>query len=92
MVIGEEARSAALLLASMRVTETESLSECREPKNRQQSENIVLCDQETHFSTLISMKVGDRNLTILETNGVDSRKGQSSFPRPYYCLATKRVI
>ena len=31
MVIGEEARNAALLLASIRVTETESLLECRNP-------------------------------------------------------------
>ena len=31
MVIGEEAGSAASLPASMRVTETESLLECRDP-------------------------------------------------------------
>ena len=31
MVIGEEAGSAALLLASMRVAETELLLECRDP-------------------------------------------------------------
>ena len=40
---------------------------------RQQSENIVLCDQKAHISTLISIKVGDRNLTTPETNGVDSK-------------------
>ena len=31
MVIGEKARSPSLLLASMRVAETESLLECRDP-------------------------------------------------------------
>ena len=130
MAISKEARSTALLLASMRVTETESLLECRDPNeprtlskidqvrlmispcarcmstisflppfsfathglilqplrsknarkdcdvadnNRQQPENILLYDQETHISTLISIKVRDRNLTTLETNGVDSK-------------------
>ena len=129
-MINEEAENAALLLASMKVTE--SLLECRDPteprtlskvdqvgltiipgarfmsttnslppfsfatrglnfdrcevtarknarkdcdvadNNRQQSENIVLCDQETNISTLVWIKVGDRDLTTLETNGVDS--------------------
>ena len=41
--------------------------------NRQQSENILLYDQETHIPTLISIKVRNRNLTTQETNGVDSK-------------------
>ena len=47
MVIGEEAGSAALLLASMRVTENESLLECRdlnEPRTLSKvDEVIILC-------------------------------------------------
>ena len=60
--------------------------------NLQQSENIVLCDQESHILTLISIKVGDRNLTTPETNGVDSKwvKGLTLFCENYYF--TKKII
>ena len=124
-MISEEARSTALLLASMKVTETESLLEFCDPNEPRTLSNVdqvgltiipcarcmsttsslspssfaardlilrplrsdnteekivmlptVIANNQkaffcTHLSTLISIKVGDRNLTTLETNGVD---------------------
>ena len=50
----------------LRLLQNNSLEKCEKScdvadNNPQQSENIVLYDQETHISTLISMKVEDRN-------------------------------
>ena len=148
MVIGEEAQSAALLLASMRVTETESLLECSdsdEPRTLSKVDQVGLviipcercmsttsslspfsfatrglilrtlrsknsgkrekrlrcCRQQlptnrkhrcmrsrnSHLSHLDKIRRPKLNYTGNEWRGL--KMGQSSFSRPYRCLAMK---